>query len=170
MAGADRVAGFITRDPEHGVEREIRAAYVLDATENGDRPPLAAIEPVTGAGARADTANHPRPKPPPPRNPGVLFLLRAGYFVLKKGVGEHHLIPRPAHYDFWRNYLPQLTPPWPRPPLGWAGLNPRSMDPTRYDFDPHREKPGFCSGFGLFPGSSTERSSPRASSPAASAW
>jgi len=62
VAGADGVAGFMTSDRVHGVERESRAADVLDATDNGDRLPLAGIEAVTGAGARTETSEPSAPE------------------------------------------------------------------------------------------------------------
>jgi hypothetical protein len=71
-------------------------------------------------------------------------------FVLEELTGERHLIPRPRDYDHWRSYVPQLRPPWPGPLIGWAGLNPRTMQSMRYHFDPHREKPGLFSGLWAF--------------------
>jgi len=145
-AGTDRVGGFITRDLQQGVETAIHSGFVLDATENGDLLPLAGIEYVTGAEARADTGEPSAPEVAAPDNVQAFSVC----FVLEELAGENHVIPRPARYNYWRNYVPNLTPPWPGPLLGWAGLNPRTMQPMRYNFDPHREKPGLFSGLWAF--------------------
>ncbi|MSU73427.1 MAG: FAD-dependent oxidoreductase [Opitutus sp.] len=144
--GPDRVAAVVVRDLRSGADEEIRGAFVLDATENGDLLPLAGVEHVTGAEARADTGEPSAPEQAEPRNVQAFSVC----FVLEELAGESHIIPRPARYDFWRNYRPALTPPWPGPLLGWAGLNPRTMQVMRYNFDPHREKPGLFSGLWAF--------------------
>jgi hypothetical protein len=50
---ADRIHSVVVRDEGGGAETELRAAYFLDATENGDLLPLAGVEHVTRAGERA---------------------------------------------------------------------------------------------------------------------
>jgi hypothetical protein len=144
--GADRIAAVVVRDLAGGGEAELRASYFLDATENGDLLPLAGVEHVTGAEARSDTGEASAPERAAPANVQAFSVC----FVLEERPGEDHVIPRPARYDFWRTYVPRLTPPWPGPLLGWAGLNPRTMQPMRYNFDPHREKPGLFSGLWAF--------------------
>ncbi len=142
----DEVRGFVARDLVQGTETEIRAAYVLDATENGDLLPLADVAHVTGAESCDDTGEPSAPEQPAPANVQAFSVC----FVLEELAGEHHVIPPPARYDHWRSYVPRLTPPWPGPLLGWAGLNPRTMEAMRYNFDPHREKPGLFSGLWAF--------------------
>jgi hypothetical protein len=144
--GTDRVGAVVVRDCAGGGEVEVRARFFLDATENGDLLPLAQIEHVTGAEARADTGEASAPLQAGPSNVQAFSVC----FVLEELAGETHVIPRPERYDFWRAYVPKLQPPWPGPLLGWAGLNPRTMQTMRYNFDPHREKPGLFSGLWAF--------------------
>jgi hypothetical protein len=144
--GPDRIAAVQLRDLVRGVDVEVRARYVLDATENGDLLPLAGAEHVTGAESRAMTGEASAPLEAAPANVQAFSVC----FVLEERAGENHIIPRPERYDFWRGYVPRLNPPWPGPLLGWAGLNPRTMQPMRYHFDPHREKPGLFSGLWAF--------------------
>jgi hypothetical protein len=145
-AGPNRIAGFIAHDLAAGRDVEVRARFVLDATENGDLLPLSGTEYVTGAEARSDTGEASAPEQAQPGNVQAFSVC----FVLEELDGENHVIARPASYERWRSYVPKLTPPWPGPLLGWAGLNPRTMQPMRYNFNPHREKPGLFSGLWAF--------------------
>ncbi len=144
--GPDRLRHAIARDDHSGEETAISASYFLDATDNGDLLPLAGIEHVTGSESRAETGE---PSAPEVANPGNVQAFSI-CFLLEELAGENHVIPPPTRYDYWRNYIPKLTPAWPGPLLGWQGLNPRSMEPMRYRFDPHRETPGLFSGLWAF--------------------
>ncbi len=142
----DRITDVVAENLDTHESLRFRAAYFLDATENGDLLPLAGVEHVTGSESRAQTGEPSAPETANPRNVQAFSVC----FVLEELAGENHVIPRPARYDFWRNYVPRLTPPWPGPLLGWAGLNPRTMETMRYNFNPHREKPGLFSGLWAF--------------------
>ncbi len=145
-AGAEQLTGVVVRDGASGAETEVRAEYFLDATENGDLLPLAEIEHVTGAEARSETGEASAPERAGPANVQAFSVC----FVLEERAGENHVIAAPDRYEFWRHYVPRLSPPWPGPLLGWAGLNPRTMQTMKYNFDPHREKPGLFSGLWAF--------------------
>lgn len=138
--------GVVVRNLVTNAELELRGSYVLDATENGDLLPLAHVEHVTGSEARSDTGEPSAPVTANPRNVQAFSVC----FVLEEIEGENHVIPRPARYDFWRAYVPHLSPAWPGPLLGWAGLNPRTMQRMQYNFNPHREKPSLFSGLWAF--------------------
>jgi hypothetical protein len=144
--GTARIGAVVVNDTARTADVELRARYFLDATENGDLLPLATIEHVTGAESRADTGEASAPEKPAPQNVQAFSVC----FVLEELAGQNHVIPRPERYDFWRSYVPRLTPAWPGPLLGWTGLNPRTMQTMRYHFDPHREKPGLFSGLWAF--------------------
>jgi hypothetical protein len=146
LDGADTLASVTVECLETGAATTIRAACFLDATENGDLLPLASAEHVTGSESRAQTGEPSAPDTARPSNVQAFSVC----FALEEIAGEDHTIPRPARYDFWRGYVPRLTPPWPGPLLGWAGLNPRTMETMRYNFNPHREKPGLFSGLWAF--------------------
>jgi hypothetical protein len=145
-AQAERLSSVIVRDSRTGAETEVCAAYFLDATENGDLLPLAGVEHVTGSESRAQTGELSA------REQGDLANVQSFSvcFVLEERVGENHVIPAPERYEYWRKYVPTLSPPWPGRLLDWAGLNPRTMETMRYNFDPHREKPGIFSGLWAF--------------------
>jgi hypothetical protein len=140
------VAAVVVSDLDRGTATELRARWFLDATENGDLLPLASVEHVTGAEARSETGEAGAPEVAAPGNIQAFSVC----FVLEEHAQEMHVIPPPPRYEFWRSYVPRLSPPWPGPLLGWAGLNPRTMQAMRYNFNPHREKPGLFSGLWAF--------------------
>jgi hypothetical protein len=146
LDGVNRLASVTVRDGTTATETTLRGRFFLDATEHGDLLPLAGVEHVTGSEARNDTGEPSAAELADPRNVQAFSVC----FVLEELAGENHVIPQPARYDFWRNYVPRLTPTWPGPLLGWAGLNPRTMETMRYNFNPHREKPGLFSGLWAF--------------------
>ena len=49
---------------------------------------------------------------------------------------EDHTIEKPADYEFWRNYVPQLEPAWPGRLLDLTYTHPRSGQPKTLGFDP----------------------------------
>ena len=142
MLAGDRVGAVYLRNERNGEVAAILPRYVLDATELGDLLPLSGTEYVTGRESRRQTGEPSAPDEPQPGNVQAFSLC----FALDHLDGEAHTIERPARYDFWHSYVPELAPPWPGPLLSWTALNPRTMEPLRYRFDPHREQPRAFSG------------------------
>jgi len=142
----DQIEGITIRRLLDGEETFIRAPYILDATENGDLLPLAEVEYTTGSESRSQTGEPSAPVDERPDNVQSFSVC----FVCDELEGENHVISEPDDYSYWRNYIPQLTPPWPGPLLGWEGLNPRTMEAMSYRFNPHRETPGLFSGLWAF--------------------
>ncbi len=140
----ERISRVVLRGGEGEVS--VSARMFLDATENGDLLPLSGTEFVTGSEARAETGEPSAPEVANPRNLQAFSVC----FILEELAGENHVISEPKTYAHWRDSVPRLSPPWPGPMLGWAGLNPRTMEPMRYHFHPHGEKPGFLSGLWAF--------------------
>lgn len=144
-ASATLFHALIVCDCSTGRHRRLTARYFLDATENGDLLPLGGVEHVTGSESRAQTGEPSAGQQVRPRNVQALSVC----FILEEGP-DHQLLTPPTNYARWREFLPSLTPPWPGPLLGWEGLNPRTMAPMRYRFDPHHEQPGLFSGLWAF--------------------
>ena len=42
--------------------------------------------------------------------------------------GENHIINRPEQYSYWRDYIPELNPPWPGRMLSWTYTQPISPE------------------------------------------
>ena len=140
--GGDEVGAVTFRDLREGREVTISARFFLDATELGDLLPLAGAEFVTGSESRAETGEPGAAEEARPHNVQAFSVC----FAVDHLEGQDHTIERPARYDFWRSFVPELKPAWPGPLLGWTGLSPRTMSPVRYNFHPHGEPPVAFSG------------------------
>jgi hypothetical protein len=145
LDGADRIAS-VTVSHEDGRVLVLSAPFMLDATENGDLLPLAEVEHVTGSESRSMTGEPSAGELARPNNVQAISVC----FVLDEQPDKNNTITPPTDYAYWRSYVPSLTPPWPGPLLSWNGLNPRTMEQMRYNFNPHREKPGLFSGLWAF--------------------
>jgi hypothetical protein len=133
----DRVTAVAVKDLDTGAERVLRANYFLDATELGDLLPLTKTEYVTGFESRKATLEPHAPESPQPLNMQAFTVCFAMDYV----AGEDHTIEKPAEYEFWRDYVPKLTPPWPGKLLAWDQPDPRTLKPRPLTFDPEAAAP-----------------------------
>lgn len=131
----DRVIAVKVRNLISGTETVLRGSYILDATELGDLLPLTGTEFVTGAEPQAETGEPHAPAQAQPDNQQAFTCC----FAMDYLHGEDHTLPKPEEYDFWRSYVPQLTPAWTGPLLSLAGCNPVTVERRDYNFDPVRE-------------------------------
>ena len=113
----------------------ISAQYFVDATELGDLLPLTNTEYVTGAESKNET-NEPSAKEQADPNNSQAFSM---CFAMSYHEGQDWTIERPKNYNFWRNFVPNLTPAWSGKLLSLTGLNPRTLEPVRYNFNPNNE-------------------------------
>ncbi len=107
----DRIRGveFRSCGPTGVLTFAVSAPWVLDATELGDVYVLAGVEHSVGAEAANDHGEmHGRPDFADPMDQQAFSWC----FALENRKGEDHTISRPGRYDFWRNYVPQMTPAW----------------------------------------------------------
>jgi hypothetical protein len=124
----DTITSVHLQGPEHRVE--VRARYVLDATELGDVLAVGDVEHVTGFESRAETGEPSAPDEAQPSNMQAFSWV----FAIEYREGEDHTIERPADYDFWRSYQPDY---WPGPLLGLTAPDPRTLEPLERRFVPH---------------------------------
>ncbi|MEO7146180.1 MAG: FAD-dependent oxidoreductase [Bryobacteraceae bacterium] len=130
-ADRDRVRAVTVRNAA-GRERTIQAAYFLDATEQGDLLPLSKTEFVTGAESRRQTGElHAAERAEPANLQSFCFCFAMDYLP-----GEDYTIDKPDEYAFWRDYVPQLRPPWPWKLLSWTMPNPQTLAERKVMFDP----------------------------------
>lgn len=134
----DVVRAVTVRSLRGGGDRVLTAPYFLDATELGDCLPLTGAEFVTGAEARSDTGEWHAAEVADPNNQQAFTMC----FAIDHVPGEDHRIERPAEYDFWRSYVPNLTPPWPGKLLDFTYTHPSSGTPRTLGFDPTGARPG----------------------------
>lgn len=122
----------------------LEAPLFVDATERGDLLPLAGAEYVTGSeGQAAYGEPHATAEADPTNEQAFTWCAAIGFDpsfdptqdATPAGVDES-LIQAPSNYAYWRDYLPDLDPPWPGPLLDLSYSNPITLKPRRLDFDP----------------------------------
>lgn len=117
-----------------GNQKEVflKAPYFIDATELGDLLPLTGTEYVTGAESRHETNELHAPEKADPKNiQAFTYCLVMDYVP-----GANDVIDKPAQYDFWKNFMPNLTPPWPGKLLDLSYSNPSTLQPKSLGFSP----------------------------------
>jgi hypothetical protein len=122
----DTARAVTLRDTRTGDTTTLSADFILDATELGDLLPLAGVEYVSGAESQNETGEpHAVPGPAQPGN------VQSFTWCFAMGYDPHgeHVIDRPAQYARWRDYWPQLTPPWPARLLSWNQVHPITLQP-----------------------------------------
>jgi len=128
----DRIRAVVVRNRRNGGEAALTAPYFLDATELGDLLPLAGVEHVVGAEGRDQTGELHAPAEP---DPGVQQAFTV-CFPMEYRDGEDHTIDRPEEYEFWRDYVPQMTPPWAGKLVDLTYTHPVTLKPMNQGFDP----------------------------------
>ncbi|WP_206352161.1 FAD-dependent oxidoreductase [Tautonia rosea] len=128
----DRVRSVTVRDAKSGDDRTLIAPYILDATELGDLLELARVEHVVGFEAASQTGDRSSPEQAEPMNQQALTVC----FLMEYRPEEDHTIDEPADYAFWRDFVPDLTPPWSGPLLSLSYSNPQTLEPRSVPFDP----------------------------------
>jgi hypothetical protein len=127
----DRVRSVTVRS-RSGRETILLAPYFLDATELGDLLPLTKTEFVTGFESQKQTGEPHAPAQAQPNNQQAFTWC----FAVDYLDGEDHTIARPKEYDFWRKYVPDLTPAWPGALLSWSMSDPITLKERAVTFDP----------------------------------
>ena len=130
----DRILSIQVRHTITGQETELSGLYFLDATEMGELLPLTNTEYVTGAESQQQTGEAHAPVEPQPDNIQAMTWC----FAIDYKAGEDHTIEKPSGYEYWRDYIPELTPPWPGRLLSLTYSNPITLEPRTLDFDPRQ--------------------------------
>ncbi len=129
---ADKVEAVLVRSSDSGHDFILRAPYFVDATELGELLPLTHTEYVTGAESIKQTDElHAKEKAEPQNVQAFTCCFAMDYLH-----GEDHTIGKPREYDFWRDYVPKLTPPWTGKLLSLVYSNPQTLAPRNGGFDP----------------------------------
>jgi len=118
----------------------VSAKFVLDATELGDLLPLVKAEYRVGAEAQTDFGEmHAREDHAQIDE----FQAISWCFALEHCPGEDHTIAKPANYDFWSNYKPELSGGvgWPGKLFSWTVVGGERHEPREFAFRPWPEQP-----------------------------
>ncbi len=142
----DFVRAVQVRNSLTGEETVLRAPFVLDATELGDLLPLTGAEFVTGAEAQAETGEPHAPSEAQPGNQQAFTCC----FAMEYREGEEPTLSQPEEYDFWRGYVPDMTPAWSGPLLSLTTSHPITLEPRTHAFDPVRESARQAAGLWLY--------------------
>jgi FAD dependent oxidoreductase len=129
------VRAITLKNLETNTQIQVSARYFVDATELGDLLPLTNTDFVTGAESQADTGEPSAKITANPSNSQAFSVC----FAMSHHEGEDHTIDRPQNYDFWREFIPNLTPAWSGKLLTLTGLSPRTLAPVHYNFKPNNE-------------------------------
>ncbi len=130
----DRVLSVEVAHTPTGHRQHLTGAYFLDATEMGDLLPMTGTEYVTGAESNIQTGELHAPAEAQPQN----MQAPTWCFAIDYREGENHTIEKPANYDFWRGYTPELSPSWSGKLLSLTYSNPITLEPRTAGFDPRR--------------------------------
>jgi hypothetical protein len=128
----DRVRTVTLRDLEVRRDVVLTASYFLDATELGDLLALTKTEYVVGAESQKETGEPHAPAEYRPANQQAFTCC----FAMDYLDGEDHTIDKPAEYDFWRKYVPEMQPAWPGPLLSWETSDPITLKKREVSFNP----------------------------------
>ncbi len=128
----DRIHSLKVVSHASGNSMVLSALYFIDATELGDLLPLTGTEFVTGTESAGETGEMHAPEKADPENNQAFTVCFAMDYIPR----EDHVIEKPRDYEFWRNYKPQLTPPWPGKLLDLCSTDPISLKPRFAGFSP----------------------------------
>ncbi|MBW3595779.1 MAG: FAD-dependent oxidoreductase [Planctomycetes bacterium] len=128
----DRIRAVVLKNVLDGRERVVTGAYFIDASELGDLLPLTGAEYVTGAESQQETGEAHAPAEAEAGNIQAFTWC----FAMDYLEGEDHTIEKPARYDFWRRYVPELSPPWPGRLLDFTYTHPPTLKPRELSFAP----------------------------------
>ena len=135
----DKITSVTMEQTLDGTRSDLSAPFIIDATELGDLLPLAGVEYVTGFESQRETGEQHAPAEAEPHNMQAMTWC----FPMQYVAGNDFTIDKPAQYGFWKDYIPQLQPPWPGPLFDWTYSNPISLQPRTLVFDPEREASGW---------------------------
>lgn len=128
----DKIRALEAKDFRSGKSVVLTAPYFVDATELGDLLPLTGTEYIVGTESRKDTGELHAPEKGNPENQQAFTFCMAMDYV----PGANHIIDKPKDYNFWKNFVPDLTPPWPGKLLGLSYSNPATLEPKALGFHP----------------------------------
>jgi hypothetical protein len=114
---------------ETGEREFISARIFIDCTELGELLPLTNTEYVSGAESRSETGElHASEAADTEDVQGLTWCFAAAY-----DPAINHIIERPATFEFWKSYVPDVQPPWPGALINWTAVSPITLQPRTFD-------------------------------------
>jgi hypothetical protein len=131
-SSVDHFRSVTVKNHRSGRHISLQSPWFIDATEKGDLLKLGDVEYVIGAEGRDETGEPHAPEQADPENVQAFNLC----FLLEYHHGEDYTMDKPEHYEFWRNYTPEISPPWPGPLFSLTYSHPMTLEPRTLPFDP----------------------------------
>jgi Ni/Co efflux regulator RcnB len=128
----DRVNHIKVEHAHTGNRKVLTGESFVDATECGDLLPLTGTEYLTGTESKNETRELHAPEKADPMNNQAFTVC----FAMDYQPGKDNVQDPPEEYDFWRNYVPEITPPWSGRLLDLSYSDPRTLKPKKMGFDP----------------------------------
>lgn len=128
----DLIQAVICLNENTGKQMNLVAGKYIDASEEGDLLALSGAEYVIGFESQDQTGEPHAPEKADPENIQALTWCLA----IDHMEGQDHTIERPEMYDFWRDHIPELNPPWPGKLLSLRYSDPRTLEPRNLAFIP----------------------------------
>ena len=128
----DEIKSVEVMDLRKNAHLVLHGRYFADATELGDLLPLARCEHVVGTEGKRATGELHMPENASPKNQQAFTMC----FAVDHAEGENHTIEKPSEYDFWKAFVPDITPPWPGRLLDFTYTHPSSGLAKRLGFNP----------------------------------
>jgi hypothetical protein len=126
----DRIAAVTVRDRRTGARTVISAPWFVDASETGELLPLAGVEHVTGAEARADTGEPHAAEVADPLNMQPVSVC----FALDYRPEEDHTVDKPEGYEWFKS---GRAVDWPDGQLSLTAPHPKTRQPVQHKFWPN---------------------------------
>jgi hypothetical protein len=128
----DEIKSVEVLDLKNNSSLVLHGRIFADATELGDLLPLARCEHVIGTEGKRTTGELHMPENASPENQQAFTMC----FALDHVEGENHTIDKPSEYNFWKAFVPDITPPWPGKLLDFTYTHPSSGLAKRLGFNP----------------------------------
>ena len=128
----DNINSIEVLDLENNSSRVLIGKIYADATELGDLLPITGCEHVIGTEGKSKTSELHMPKKVSSSNQQAFTVC----FALEHKENEEHVIDRPTEFDYWKDYIPNLTPAWPGKLIDFTYTHPSSGRAKRLGFNP----------------------------------
>lgn len=132
LVDTDKVQAVACVNVLSGHEIVFYGDMFIDASEEGDLLPLTGAEYVLGAESQLQTKE---PHAPEKANSGNIQAM-TWCLAIDHMEGQDHTIEKPDTYDFWKDHIPELNPPWSGKLLSLSYSNPRTLEAKALSFVP----------------------------------
>ncbi|MCG2461842.1 FAD-dependent oxidoreductase [Flavobacteriaceae bacterium F89] len=126
------VRSLLVASSRNGSEKRLEGGYFVDATELGDLLPMTGTAYVTGAESNRETGELHAAKETNANNNQAFTVC----FAMDYLKGEDWVIQKPEEYEFWRDFVPNMSPPWSGRLLDLSYSNPKTLHKKTLGFHP----------------------------------